>query len=256
MPYLYTAAEEMSRTGVPIMRPLFLEFPHATKDGTPIDLEAGGGEFLFGRDLLVAPNPSPEEIAPYEVALPPGVWYDYWTGERLDRRTSFGPTGTGPRDLEQRDAVLALKPLMRTPKLEELPVYVREGAIVPMQALVQSTEETPKGPLTVRVYPVVSEGAECRGEVYADDGKSFAYRKGVFLRESFTCSVGANGAVTVEMSKREGSYKPWWKEVRVEVVGWTPANGQARTAKMQRGANGVWSGVLLDMGTGGRVVFE
>ncbi len=255
MPYLYTAAEEMSRTGVPIMRPLFLEFPHATKDGTPIDLEAGGAEFLFGRDLLVAPNPSPEEVAPYEIALPPGVWYDYWTGERLDRRAS-----TGPRDLEQRDAVLALKPLMRTPKLQELPVYVREGAIVPMQPLVQSTEETPRGALTVRVYPAASAGAECRGEVYADDGKSFAFRKGAFVRESFTCSMGANGAVTVELGKREGSFKPWWSAVQVEVVGWTPVKREARTgkgsAKLQEGAGGVWWAVLPDTGGGERVVFE
>ncbi len=251
MPYLYTAAEEMSRTGVPIMRPLFLEFPHATADGTPIDLEAGGGEFLFGRDLLIAPNPSPEEVAPYEIALPPGVWYDYWTGERLDRRTA-----TGPRDLEQRDAVLALKPLLRVPKLEELPVYVRAGSIVPMAPLVQSTEETPKGPLTLRVYA----GDDCRGEVYVDDGKSFAYRKGAFVRESFTCSVGANGALTVDMGRREGRSKPWWTAVQVEVVGWTPVKGVGRvgggTTKLVKGPGGAWVAEVPDTGGGGRVVFE
>src|ERR1700744_1300185 len=51
MPYLYTVAEEMSRTGLPIMRPLFLEFPDATTDGHPLDLDADS-EFLFGPDLL------------------------------------------------------------------------------------------------------------------------------------------------------------------------------------------------------------
>ena len=266
MPYLYTAAEEMSRTGVPMMRPLFLEFPQATPDGTPIDLEAGGSEFLFGRDLLVAPNPSPEEVAPYEVALPSGVWYDYWTGERMDRRTG---AGAGATDREQRDAVLARKPLMRTPKLEELPVYVREGAIVPMAPLVESTEERPAGPLVVRVYPVAPGGAqgaegageaECRGEVYQDDGKSFAFRTGAFLRESFKCSVGAGGAVTVEMGRREGSFKPWWTAVQVEVVGWTPAKGQARlgtgSAKLEKTTGGGWSALMPDAGEGGRVVFE
>ncbi len=47
MPYLYTTAEETSRDGLPILRPLFLEFPHATADSHPMDLDAPG-EFLFG----------------------------------------------------------------------------------------------------------------------------------------------------------------------------------------------------------------
>ncbi len=217
MPYLYTAAEEMSRTGVPIMRPLFLEFPQATADGSPIDLSAGG-EFLFGRDLLVAPNPSPEEVAAYEVTLPRGIWYDYWTGERLDRRSEVTA-----KDLEQRDAVLALKPLMRMPKLEDLPVYAREGSIVPMAPLVQSTEETPSGPLVLRVYA----GADCHGEVYQDDGKSFAYRTGGFMRERFTCAVDADGTMSVEIGRREGRFKPWWTTVQVELFGWTPVRGEA-----------------------------
>ena len=76
MPYLYTLAEETSRDGLPIDRPLFLEFPYATDDGTPYDLTTGGSEFLFGSRILVAPNPSPEEIAPYAIHLPPGTWYD------------------------------------------------------------------------------------------------------------------------------------------------------------------------------------
>ena len=80
------------------MRPLFVEFPHATVDEHPMDLDASDSEFLVGPDLLVAPNPSPEEIAPYEVHLPPGTWYDYWTGEQYNRATR-----TQSRDLEQRE---------------------------------------------------------------------------------------------------------------------------------------------------------
>jgi alpha-glucosidase len=79
-PYLYTTAEEASRDGLPIVRPLFLEFPHVTSDQRPLDLDATG-EFLFGPSILGAVSPSPEEVAPYEVHLPPGIWYDYWTGE-------------------------------------------------------------------------------------------------------------------------------------------------------------------------------
>jgi alpha-glucosidase len=189
MPYLYTVTEETSRTGLPIMRPLFLEFPNATTDGHPIDLDSGS-EFLLGPSLLVAPSPSPEEVGQYEVNLPPGIWYDYWTGQRLDRRGQ-----TAARDLEQRDAKQPNKPLLITPELANLPVYVREGAILPIAPLTQSTEEKPAGPLTLRVYA----GQNCQGDIYQDDGKSFAFRSGDFLRVHYSCEEKADGKLAIHI---------------------------------------------------------
>jgi alpha-glucosidase len=220
MPYLYTLAEEASRTGLPIMRPLFLEFPNATTDGHPIDLDSGS-EFLLGPSLLIAPSPSPEEIGQYEVNLPPGIWYDYWSGERLDRRAQ-----TASRDLEQRDAKLPNKPLLITPTLADLPVYVREGTILPIAPLTQSTEETPVGPLTLRVYA----GQNCRGDLYQDDGKTFAFRSGQFLRRQFACAVNPDGTLTINLGTREGSFAPWWKQVRIETFGWRSQSKQAISA--------------------------
>jgi alpha-glucosidase len=218
MPYLYTTAEEMSRTGLPIMRPLFLEFPNAA-DGYFIDPE-NGGEFFFGPDLLIASNPSPEEIAPYEVRLPPGIWYDYWTGEKLDRRAR-----AGARDLEIRDNLTAAKPLMITPRLADLPIYVREGSIIPIAPLTQSTEEKPNGPLTLRVYA----GKNCHGDLYQDDGTSFDFRRGSYFRRHFSCEEQSDGSLTVSLAAPEGSFKPWWSEVRFEVIGWTPRTKQLTT---------------------------
>jgi alpha-glucosidase len=221
MPYLYTVAEQTSHDGLPINRPLFLEFPHAIEDGTPFDLTTGGAEFLVGSRVLVAPNPSPEEVAPYVVRLPPGTWYDYWTGERYVRVVP----GTS-LDAEQRDLVLAEKQLSVTPKLDQMPVYVRGGTILPVAPLTQSTVEVPKGPLTLRVYPsaggskLAAEG--CDGEVYSDDGESFAFRQGAYARIHFTCAVASDGSVSVTIGNQEGSWKPWWHSYRIEVVGWTP----------------------------------
>jgi alpha-glucosidase len=236
MPYLYTVAEETSRTGLPIMRPLFLEFPHATTDGHPFDLDAGS-EFLFGPSILVAPSPSPEEVAPYEVHLPPGTWYDYWTGARLDRRDR-----SSARDLELRDAHVE-KPLLITPKLADLPVYVREGTILPLAPLTQSTQEKPNGPLTLRIYP----GDNCHGDLYEDDGKSFAFRSGQYLRIHFACTVQADGSLQIHIGPRQGSYTPWWTEVRLEAFGWTPALKQVNSAsgswKLKQAGN-AWSATL------------
>lgn len=245
MPYLYTAAEEMSRDGVPIDRPLFLEFPHATSDGHPMDLDVGG-EFMFGPDVLVAASPSPEEIAPYEVRLPPGLWYDYWTGACLDRRAPIAA-----RDLEIRDTAAAvLPPIVVQPKLDQLPLYVRGGSIVPMQPLVQSTEEKPNGPLTLRVFPP-APGVACAGDLYQDDGTSYDFRRGDYLRLHFTCSVSENGTLTVSIPEREGGFHPWWKEFRVQVVSWRPQGSgvevNQHAAKVEAKATG-WAVTVPDTG--------
>ncbi len=214
LPYLYTTAEETSRSGVPLMRPLFVEFPGATADGHPIDLDAGDSEFMVGDDLLVAPNPSPEEIAPYEVHLPPGTWYDFWTGERFERAANGEAV-----DLEQRDKLKAVVALTVKPVLEQLPVYVRGGSIVPMEPLTQSTEQVPDGPLTLRVYPAADAAAPCSGEVYSDDGHSFAYRQGEFARVEFSCARAKDGSVSVRIGPQMGRFKPWWRSYRIELYG-------------------------------------
>ena len=214
MPYLYTTAEEMSRTGLPIMRPMFLEFPQGTGDGQPIDL-ANQNSFLLGPDLLIAQSTNPDEVDDYWVALPPGGWYDYWTGARVE-------VTEGGVQLHQT--------------LETLPVFVRGGAIVPEQPLAQSTEETPLGPLTLRVYPPAAGSKDCTGSLYLDDGVSYAFKKGEFLREGFTCQPTAEG-LNVTVTPREGSFGAWWKLLSIEVYGATkPAASASTSAGGEKGA--------------------
>jgi alpha-glucosidase len=199
LPYLYTVVEESSRTGMPIVRPLFLEFPDVTKDLRPFDLDASN-EFLLGPDLLVAPPPFPEQPDSYSLKLPPGIWYDYWTGAKIQGT----PKGEAVRES------LTIQPVLDT-----LPVYVREGSIVPVQPLVQSTEEIPQGELTLRVYP----GNDCHGSVYLDDGKTFAYSRGENLRIEFSCTEESSG-VKLHIGNHQGEFPAWWKQIHVEVYGW------------------------------------
>jgi alpha-glucosidase len=94
-------------------------------------------------------------------------------------------------------------------------VYVREGAIVPLQPVVQSTDEALHGPLTLQVYP----GKDCRGALYVDDGKTFAYKRGEFLRTDFTCQETSQG-ITLHVGQRQGSFQPWWDHIHIEIYGW------------------------------------
>ncbi|MBE7218048.1 MAG: glycoside hydrolase family 31 protein, partial [Caulobacteraceae bacterium] len=216
LPYIYAAAEETSRTGAPVMRPLFMEFPAAAQ-GRPLDLDAPS-EFMLGRALLVAPSPWPESPDAYAVTLPPGEWYDFWTGLKVDAAALAERTGaSGTSTAVAGDAANAPHSLQVTPALETLPVYVRAGAIVPSQPLVQSTAQRPQGPLRLDVYP----GPDCRGEVYADDGVSRAYLKGASLRQQFTCTVSAKG-VAVTLNPATGAFRPWWTRLEVAVHAASP----------------------------------
>ncbi len=141
LPYIYTSIEETSRTGVPLMRPMFLEFPREH------NLELNEEEFMFGRSLLIAPKVW-NFMDRYSVSLPEGDWYDYWSGTKV----SGG------------------KSIQVDPPLDTLPVYVRAGSIIPQQPVVQNTDETPRGPLVLHVYP----GPQCQGGLYADDGNTLA----------------------------------------------------------------------------------
>jgi alpha-glucosidase len=247
MPYLYSLAEEDSRDGLPLIRPLFLEFPDATSDRRPIDIDPGAnGEFLLGRDLLIAPSPYPDELGNYIVEFPSKDWYDYWTGAKVVPAESKKVDMLSPTDVSA-EVPLSLEV---HPELEKLPVFVHAGAILPIAPLVQSTNETPQGPLTLRVYV----GDDCAGRIYQDDGKTYAYQQGKYLRMNFSCQKTAEG-LALKIGAREGAYLPWWKEIRVEVYGWMPKvnsiamEGKAVSIHADRFGQGM-SFVVADDGNG------
>ena len=184
LPYIYTSMEESSRTGIPLMRPMFLEF---SKDPT---LQTIDSEFMFGPELLVAPKVD-EKVGPYQVLLPVGIWYDFWTGQPVKATT---------QDLD--------------PPLDTLPVFVRGGAILPRQPVVQNTSEVPQGPLQISVYP----GPDCRGSLYQDDGNTLAYTRGEFLRMQFACDSRSD-SLRFSFSTTHATYKPWWAAMKVVFFG-------------------------------------
>jgi len=197
LPYLYTATEEASRTGIPLMRPLFLEYPQAQ------EFYGDDRDFLFGRDLFAAPVTT-EMVDAEDISLPPGDWYDFWTGVR-----------------HAHDEKIQLRP-----RLDEMPLYVRAGAILPMQPVVQNTGEIQSGPLQLHVYP----GDGCKGSLYQDDGHTFAYRKGEALRVNYFCVASAS-AVSVTSSVEKDAYKPWWTSIALTVYGAGAAPKEVRVGE-------------------------
>lgn len=183
LPYLYSTLEQTHRTGLPMMRALWMAYPG---DGQALLRD---DEYLWGDAFLVAPVLE-KAARERKVYLPAGEWWDFWTGERV----------SGGREVT------------REVDLATLPLYVRAGAVVPLGAAKQWTEEPEKEPLTLRVYP----GADGDFGVYEDDGESFRYRDGEFTRllcewrdaeRRLTVRSDANGKSAVG------------RQVRVERVG-------------------------------------
>jgi alpha-glucosidase len=226
LPYIYTLADESSRTGLPMVRPIFLEFPEVF---TPPSNGFGNmdSEFLLGASLLVAPQPFGETLDDYVVYFPKGGWFDFWTGLKVPppppEPTIVEIAKAGP------GAVFPGPPKIH-PVLDTLPVYVRGGSILPLQPVIQSTDEIPGGPLELRVYP----GEQCNGSLYLDDGHTFRYQHGEFLRQTFTCQAEGN-SVRINFGARQGSYAPWWKNVEVVIYDW-PSN-QASAVLSKSSAN-------------------
>jgi len=110
---------------------------------------------------------------------------------------------------------------------------------VPVQPLVQSTDVKPEGPLTLRVYPPTGFNKDCGGSLYLDDGVSYDFEKGRFLREGFTCRLSAQGII-VTVKPPEGSFPPWWKLLSIEVYGASkPATAASVSALNGAGASQV-----------------
>ena len=148
LPYLYSAVQECTKTGMPIMRPLWLHFPEDPKSSEC------GNEYLWGKSMLVAPVIE-KGATSRRIYLPPATWYDFWTGERLE----------GGREID------------RPVDLETLPLYVRAGSILPFGPVKQYVDEKVDAPLMLSIFP----GADASFLLYEDDGISFHYRSGHWM---------------------------------------------------------------------------
>ncbi len=152
LPYIYSLGHEAYSTGAPVMRPLVMEFPTDTTVANMTD------EWLLGKGLLAAPllNPGGKR----NVYLPAGTWYDYFNG----------------------DVIAGPKTIAVDKQLDEIPVYVRAGTILPISPVVQYSEQTTTAPLEMHIYP----GKNGQFKMVEDDGTSYNYIKGAIRTTMFS----------------------------------------------------------------------
>ncbi len=183
LPYIYSSMRDAAESGVPAMRPLMLEYPDDARTYAIDD------EFLFGSDLLVAPVLR-EAATQRGVYLPSGDWYDYWSGQRY-------PGG---------------KWITVPVTLSSIPIFVRAGAFLFTQPVVQHTGEVASS-LNVQVFPGGGERW-----LYEDAGNGFEYRRGVYARRKFSARSDASGVV-IDIGAPDGTYRPAPRSMIITVPG-------------------------------------
>jgi alpha-D-xyloside xylohydrolase len=163
LPYLYTAFAQYRFEGTPVIRAMCL-----------VDGGEETDQYLLGDDLLIAPMFAGATTR--KVRLPKGTWYDYETGE---------PVGGGQ--------VMEIRPA-----LDKIPLYVREGALIPTLApRLRAGAALKDADLIVRHYG----NAPGYGRLYEDDGETFEYEHGKCAWYSLT-----SGGVSGEMKRISGNW--------------------------------------------------
>jgi alpha-glucosidase len=200
IPYIYSASRETYDTGVPFLRPLYWDWPEA------VEAYAVKDEYLFGDSLLVAPVVAPRSLetglAARSVWLPAGSWVEWSTGRVFE----------GPATVQ------------RAFGLDEIPVYVKGGAVIPMQHPVERAgARTMADPLVLEVFPAGAGDPRVYGEkrgaatpdapgvrpttmrLYEDQGDSVGYQSGEGAWTTVRVTRDPN-RTTVRVEPVEGQY--------------------------------------------------
>lgn len=177
LPLLYDLFYQASRTGEPILRPLFYEFPNDPKTHGIED------QFLVGRDLLAAPVVT-EGALKRQVYLPAGtVWFDWYTGQEYRGGSSY-----------EVDA-----------PWDKMPLFARGGAMIPTQDPEEWVGQKAQNPITIHIFP----GAPGSHLVWQDDGATTDYAQGIGRGTRFAYSAaGRDMEVAQTVETRHGSYRP------------------------------------------------
>lgn len=183
LPYIYNVMQQASESGLPALRPLFLEYPADDRTAKVDD------EFLFGSDLLAAPVIWDGFRERY-VYLPAGDWFDYATGERHSGNSTIKVSAP----------------------LDAIPLFVRGGGFIFRQPVVQYTGQMSGNPLRVLIAPA----PDSQASLYEDDGLSLNYQKGQFMKRQFH-QLREGNTVTIDVSAPEGSFRPAKRDLVLEL---------------------------------------
>ena len=170
LPYTYSLAWKTTSDSYTPMRPLVMDFR------SDVRAENTGDEFMYGPAFLVSPVTEPAATS-RRVYLPDAKWYDFWNGVSVDGKREI--TAEAP--------------------LDELPLYIRAGSIVPFGPAVEWSTEKPADPIELRIY----RGADGEFTLYEDENDNYNYEKGVHATITFRWDDAKR---TLTIGDRQGEF--------------------------------------------------
>jgi alpha-glucosidase len=197
IPFYYSLAEANTVTAAPLMRPLVMEFPDDPQVANLTD------EWLMGTGLLAAPILA-EGATSRSVYLPKDTWFDFGTNH-----TTQGP-----------------QTLTATAVLDQIPIYVRAGTLLPLGPVVQYTGQATSDPLEMQIYP----GKDASFAFVEDDGNTLGYQSGAIRRTTFSW----NDQTRTLSWKVEGTYQGSNVFSAMKAVLFSPKGGVAQQAALGR----------------------
>ena len=178
LPYIYSAAREAYDTGISICRPMYYDHPKAE------EAYNFKNQYMFGNDMLVSPVTQPigkdSLFIQKEIWLPEGEWIELFSGTILKGG----------------------KVVSRTFMLDEIPVYVKSGAIIPMQPQMNITGDKPCNQLILNIFP----GESGVTKAYDDEGNTNNYQKGAFVFTEINCAKNDDNRMKIVIEPVQGNY--------------------------------------------------
>jgi alpha-glucosidase len=179
-PYIYSEARKTYDSGVAFVRPLYYDYPEADA------AYSNRAEYTFSDAMIVAPIATPvdavTQLAKQDVWIPPGEWIEWPTGKHF----------TGPVSLQRMFSI------------SQTPIYVRAGAIVPMQPPMQYTGQKPVDPLILTIWPL-RNAQESNYRLYEDSSQGEDYKRGVFALTPIKATQ-QDQSLSIQIDAAIGSY--------------------------------------------------
>lgn len=172
IPYIYTYTRLAYERSVPLLRPLYLQYPDLS------EAYKHPHEYFFGKEMLVAPVV--DSTNSRSIYLPPGKWINFFTGKKYDGAHSFRAKYG----------------------VDETPVFVREGSIVPEQPDMAYSNAKPLNKVILKIYG----SGKGNFNLYEDDGVSLKYKKGKFAWTKMIYFTNSDGSHHLVIGPTQGSF--------------------------------------------------
>jgi alpha-glucosidase (family GH31 glycosyl hydrolase) len=220
IPYIYSYEYARHVDGVGLVRPLLFDWPHDPNVANDVD------SWLFGDWLLVSPVVQQGQTEK-RIYLPAGTWTDWFTGKSY----AGGQTITLPLDATH---------------WSDIPLFVRAGAIIPTQPVLDYVGQKPVTEVTIEAFP---SDQRTGFDYYDDDGSTYAYEHGATFRQSLSLQRRGD-SVSFQAGKAEGSFRPALRSYLLKIHGHAAQGvsldgkalaAQAGTDALQRSGTAGWA---------------